>query len=65
MAGQHVLVQLPAESVENQQLWPAALAAAAGQAVRYARDQLDRCARRLQPRARRVRLLGRLTRCGA
>lgn len=39
-----VLKQLPADSLEAQQQWPYALALAAGEAVAYAKQHLDRCA---------------------
>lgn len=39
-----VLTQLPADSLEAQQQWPYALALAAGEAVAYAKQHLDRCA---------------------
>jgi hypothetical protein len=38
-----VLKQLPADSMEAQQQWPYALALAAGEAVAYAKQHLDRC----------------------
>lgn len=39
-----VLKQLPADSLEAQKQWPYALALAAGEAVAYAKQHLDRCA---------------------